>query len=148
MLRQQCESAGYRINQAVSDIDTAGSRCNVIPDIVEIELALRRSDMRHSARDRVLGSQPRTSPLLNVFRQRENRLWRQDAALASQKRGFGFIDGRENLQSAALALFPQGKSFPDRVLFMPQAPAFNGLTCKGLLIGSELYFHNGNFRIA
>jgi hypothetical protein len=44
-------------------------------------------------------------------------------------------------RAGALALFPQGKSFPSSVFFSVEASAFDGLEDKRLPIGGKVYFH-------
>jgi DNA-binding XRE family transcriptional regulator len=68
-------------------------------------------------------------------------LLRDNAAFASGKGGFGFIDGNENFRAGALTFFPQGKGFVHRIFFAVKPSALNSLTDKGLLVRGELYFH-------
>jgi hypothetical protein len=89
----------------------------------------------------LLGREARTSALFYILGQLSHGLLRDDAAFATGKRGFRFIDGGENFGAGTLAFLPQGKGFLHCIFFAVKASALDCLADKRFLIGGELYFH-------
>jgi hypothetical protein len=89
----------------------------------------------------LLGGQARATALFHFIGQLPHRLLSNNATFSAFEGSLGRVHGGENFRSGALALFPQGKSFPYSVFLAMEAPTLNRLTYKRFLIGGKLYFH-------
>jgi hypothetical protein len=69
-------------------------------------------------------------------------LLRDDAAFTPGKGGFRLINGSKNSRAGALAFFPQGKGFLDRIFLALKPSALNSLSDERLLVWCEPYFHS------
>jgi len=80
------------------------------------------------------------SAALYVLRKLAHGFLCDRSTFATRKRYFGLFDGDNDLRAGALALFPQGKSFLDRVFLAQEATTLNRLANERLLVGSQVYF--------
>jgi hypothetical protein len=79
--------------------------------------------------------------LFNLVGQLPHGLLRDCASFATFDESLRHVHGCQNFRAAALALFPQGKSFLHSLFLTVESSAFNGLADKRFLIGGKIDFH-------
>src|ERR1035437_415550 len=89
----------------------------------------------------LLGGEACTTTLLYAFGELTHRLLRNGTTFAACERGFCLIDCGKDFSAGTLALFPQGKCFPQGVFLVLKASALNGMADECLLIRGQIYFH-------
>lgn len=89
----------------------------------------------------MLGSKAGASTPLYLFRELTHGFLRDDTPVTVNKRSLGLIDRNKDLCTGTLAILPESKGLLYCVFFSQEPPAFNRLTHKSLLIGSQIYFH-------
>jgi hypothetical protein len=68
-------------------------------------------------------------------------LWRDVAAFASGEGGAGVVEGREELDAAALAVFPECEGFAYGIFLALEATGLYSAASQSFLIGGEADFH-------
>ena len=67
MSAENQEATGDGFNKTVGNFDAVASGCDVIPNVIEVRIGLRRADVSPSTGRVLLGGKPGTSALLHLF---------------------------------------------------------------------------------
>ena len=81
----------------------------------------------------MFGSEGGAAAAFYVFGQVVHRIPSDGQISVINDGGFGFVDGRENFGSAALAFFPQREGFFHGVFALAEATTVDSLANEGLL---------------
>jgi hypothetical protein len=140
--REQIETLGDGIDDAIGRSKIAALTGNVIPDVAEFGSRLRCEAIAPLFRgSNMLGGKLGPAAPFHVFGQRTHRGLSDFDAFAAVERGFGNIDGGKDFRTAALAFDPQCDCRLHRILGALKSTALDSAADKVLLFRRQIYLH-------
>jgi hypothetical protein len=110
------ETVGYRVNKPRGDIHAAAFGGYVKPHVIKNRPQLLRLRGEPSTSVRQLRNKPRAAAFFHFSRKLPHRFLCDRAALAASKGSAGAIERSQEIHAPTLAVFPQPKRLPHRLL--------------------------------